>query len=43
MLAVIKFAIGDSAKYEDKTEGPNLQLESIGWHVNIIFTTISPS
>ena len=43
VLTVIKFLMGESAVNEDKTEGPSLQLESIGWHVDMTTASIRPS
>ena len=43
VLTVIKFLMGESAVNEDKTEGPSLQVESIGWHVDMTTASIRPS
>lgn len=43
VVTIIKFLMCDSAVNEDKTEGPSLQLESIGWRVDMVSASISPS
>jgi hypothetical protein len=43
VITIIKFLMGVAAVNEDKTEGPSLQLESLGWHVDMSTGSISPS
>jgi hypothetical protein len=43
VITIIKFLMGDAAVNEDKTEGPSLQLEVIGYHVDMPTASISPS
>jgi hypothetical protein len=41
VITIIKFLMGDSAVNEDKTEGPSLQQEVIGYHVDMPTASIS--
>jgi hypothetical protein len=43
VITIIKVWMGDSAVNEDKTEGPSLHLEVIGYHVDMPQASISPS
>jgi hypothetical protein len=43
VITIIKFLMGNSAVNEDKTEDPNLQMEVIGYHVDMATASISPS